>query len=93
MKYCSLNLRFNVQCMQRPGIQLSYVDSNVENVKAVLACPALEKWKVYWANWAGAEMPPELSSLDKSRGQALELGTFVELIDFGMILGYHDWGV
>jgi len=76
-----------------PGIQLSYVDTNVDNVKAVLACPELNEWKVYWANWAGNKAPSEYETLDRARGQPLELGNFVELIDFGMILGYHDWGV
>eukprot|EP00466_Bigelowiella_natans_P001058 jgi/Bigna1/75078/fgenesh1_pg.32_\ len=81
-----------------PGIQLSYIDSDAATVRAVLETPELSNWKVYWADWAsgataGGGPPKEFLNLSKDRGQVLEVGTFVELIDFGMILGYHDWGV
>ncbi|GAB5353091.1 hypothetical protein AAMO2058_000008400 [Amorphochlora amoebiformis] len=77
------------------GITLSYVDSDAETVRRVLNTPELRSWKVYWADWGGGIGPSEYSSssFDRKRGQILELGTFVELIEFGMILGYHDWGV
>jgi len=75
------------------GIQLSYVDTDAASVQAVLATPELASWKVYWANWAGGQAPEEFKEMNRSKGQVLEVGTFVELVDFGMILGYHDWGV
>jgi len=75
------------------GITLSYVDTDPEAVVEALNTPELQDWKVYWADWAGGPPPNTFQNLDKNRGQVLEVGTFVELIDFGMILGYHDWGV